>query len=500
MSKITEFALPNSWIKVPLKELLEIQYGKSLSAKFRVTTGSVPVSGSSGIVGCHTEALVTEDCIVIGRKGSVGAVYLFEVPCWPIDTTYFIHTPIGLLLRYTYYQLNTLALATLDKSTTIPGLNRDHLYDVKFALAPLKEQTRIVEKIEELFSDLDAGVAELKAAQKKMAQYRQSLLKAAVEGELTAEWRKNNKVQESGAQLLARILAERRTRWEAKQLAKFKEQGKTPPKGWQDRYSEPVKPDAANLPGLPEGWVWASVDQCSAFEDAAITDGPFGSNLKSAHYTESGPRVIRLKNIGEGIFIDAKAHISEDHYLSLKKHAVEAEDIVVAMLGEDLPRSCLIPEGIAPGIVKADCARIRVKSDMLLPAFLNTCLNSQNTKQRVSSLIKGIGRPRINLQHIRGICIPLPPMAEQAQIVSIISDAFDKVDCQVESIQFSLKQSAAQRKNILKSAFSGQLVAQDPSDEPASLLLERIRAKRAAQSAHDKSRQRKSKPLHKDTK
>jgi type I restriction enzyme S subunit len=446
------------------------------------------------------------------------------------------------------------------RASVVPSIRKSDVADIVFSLPPFKEQTRIVEKLEELFTDLDAGVAELKAAQKKLAQYRQSLLKAAVTGELTAEWRASvhgstvrqahssprtvlacepildavrpepveghvsppdhpstlplvlsapavhpstssgrtagaaeasgrtgektrTEETETGAQLLERILKERRTRWEEKQLARFKEQGKTPPKGWQDKYPEPVQPDTANLPELPEGWVWASVDQCSSFEDAAITDGPFGSNLKSAHYTVAGPRVIRLKNIGEGVFVDAEAHISEAHYQSLKKHAVETDDVVVAMLGEDLPRACLIPMGFAPGIVKADCARIRVNSDVLLPDFLNNCLNSQNTKQRVSSLIKGIGRPRINLTHVRGICIPLPSLTEQTQIVSVITVAFDEVSQQLDAIQHSLTQAAAQRKNILKSAFSGQLVPQDPNDEPASMLLERIRAERGAQGA-----------------
>jgi hypothetical protein len=121
------------------------------------------------------------------------------------------------------------------------------------------EQTRIVAKLEELLSDLDAGVAELKAAQKKLGQYRQSLLKAAVEGALTAEWRAAQKVgagdtaPETGAQLLARILTERRARWEAKQLAKFAEQGKTPPKDWQNKYPEPVQPEYHRLAGVAGG-------------------------------------------------------------------------------------------------------------------------------------------------------------------------------------------------------------------------------------------------------
>lgn len=138
---------------------------------------------------------------------------------------------------------------------------------IPFLLPPAAEQTRIVAKLEELLSDLDAGVAELKTAQKKLAQYRQSLLKAAVEGALTAEWRAKNTPTETGAQLLDRILQERRARWEAKQLAKFAEQGKASPKDWQKKYPEPVRPDTTGLPELPDGWVWASLD-------ALIDDGP----------------------------------------------------------------------------------------------------------------------------------------------------------------------------------------------------------------------------------
>jgi len=125
-----------------------------------------------------------------------------------------------------------------------PRVKFDQLGKFQLHLPPAAEQTRIVAKLEELLSDLDAGVAELKAAQKKLGQYRQSLLKAAVEGALTADWRaaqhaaptgKTGKTApfESGAALLARILTERRRRWEARQLAKFQAQGKPPPKDWQ---------------------------------------------------------------------------------------------------------------------------------------------------------------------------------------------------------------------------------------------------------------------------
>ena len=160
-------------------------------------------------------------------------------------------------------------------------------------VAPPAEQTRIVDKLEELLSDLDAGMAELKAAQKKLAQYRQSLLKAAVEGRLTEAWRaQHGEPEESGAQLLARILRERRARWEAKQLAKFDAQGKAPAKGWQDKYPEPLTVEAISAHQLPAGWVWATIDQLSI-------DQRYGTSAKTGE-TGSGVPVIRMGNIQDG--------------------------------------------------------------------------------------------------------------------------------------------------------------------------------------------------------
>jgi len=371
-----------------------------------------------------------------------------------------------------------------------PRVKFEALGKFQIDLPPHAEQIRIVAKLDELFSDLDAGVAELKTAQKKLGQYRQSLLKAAVEGALTAEWRTQNAPAETGAQLLERILTERRARWEAKQLAKFAEQGKAPLKDWKRRYPEPVQPVTADLPELPDGWVWASVDQCS-LDESAITDGPFGSNLKSSHYQETGPRVIRLQNIGDGVFLDARAHISQAHYEKLTKHAVEEDDLVVAMLGEVLPRACILPPGVSPAIVKADCARVRLNTNLALPQVLMSQLNSKPVRDAVLKFVKGIGRPRINLGHIRAIPVAICPMEEQLEIEKAVVEAQMSIKEQLKAIELSLKQSAAQRQNILRAAFAGQLVSQDPNDEPASVLLESIRAERAAREKLPKARKTK---------
>src|SRR5688572_14842785 len=105
---------------------------------------------------------------------------------------------------------------------------------------------------------------------------------------------------------------------------------------------------------LPRGWTSVVVEDLVS-SPGDLTDGPFGSNLKTEHYQESGPRVIRLQNVGDGAFLDDQAHISAAHFSRLRKHEAIAGDIVVAMLGSNLPRACAVPSSVGLAIVKADC-------------------------------------------------------------------------------------------------------------------------------------------------
>ncbi len=446
----------------------------NVSEDFHVATGEMLLSWSA-----------TVDVFVWNREPALVNQHIFRVA--PDEAI----VDKALLFHWLKVAIDQLLDSEHLHGSTMKHINRGPFMAHRIPLPPLREQRRIAEALEELLSDLDVGVAELQAAQRKLRKYRQSLLKAAVEGDLTADWRAAyGTPRETGAELLQRILTERRARWEQKQLARFAEQGKTPPKDWQAKYPAPVAPDIAELPSLPAGWVWATIDQCSIDENG-ITDGPFGSNLKSEHYTKSGPRVIRLQNIGDGRFLDAHAHISEDHYERLQKHAVIEGDVVVAMLGDVLPRSCAIPAGIAPAIVKADCARVRLNPELVPPEFAVAVLNAEPTRKRVNQLVKGIGRPRVNLGHIRSISLPLPPRAEQNRITEVLSEFLESCDSQNSAIERGFYLSAAQRKNILKAAFAGQLIPQDPTDEPAGALLARISDERVKQSSQPKARRTK---------
>lgn len=169
------------------------------------------------------------------------------------------------------------------------------------------------------------------------------------------------------------------------------------------------------LPVLPPGWRWSRLDELAAPVPNAITDGPFGSNLKTEHYTPAGPRVIRLQNVGDGEFIDASAHVSTERFELLRRHEVVAGDVVIAALGEILPRACVVPNSVGPAIVKADCPRIRPHPEVD-SRYLTAALNSALVRDQAAAIIAGVGRPRLNLSKVKGLLIPTPPAAEQRRI------------------------------------------------------------------------------------
>jgi hypothetical protein len=206
---------------------------------------------------------------------------------------------------------------------------------------------------------------------------------------------------------------------------------------------------------LPVNWRWATIAELAAKEPNAITDGPFGSKLKTAHYTASGPRVIRLQNVGDGVFVDAPAYISEEHFATLQRHRALAGDLVIAALGENPPRSCIVPEWLGPAIVKADCIRLKTSPDVSAK-FVNFALNSEDTRRRTKKIVHGVGRPRLNLSEIKSIAIPLPPFDEQERIVAAIERQFSRIDAGVTALHRVTSRAQQLRASILDLALQGE--------------------------------------------
>jgi type I restriction enzyme S subunit len=200
---------------------------------------------------------------------------------------------------------------------------------------------------------------------------------------------------------------------------------------------------------LPPGWARTTVG-----EIATLTDGPFGSNLKTSHYVDSGPRVVRLQNIGDGFFRDEHAHITAKHFDTLVKHEVRAGDIVAASLGDDPPRACIVPGWLGRAIVKADCIRIRA-AEGVEPGFLMWMLNSRPVRAQAATRVKGIGRPRLGLGGLRALAIPMPPLNEQRRIVAAIEEHLSRLDAADASLAAALRRLEVLRRSALAAAMNG---------------------------------------------
>lgn len=229
---------------------------------------------------------------------------------------------------------------------------------------------------------------------------------------------------------------------------------------------------------LPKGWAISTVAELAAAEPRSIVDGPFGSALKSNDYTSEGVRVIRLSNLGSGVFESHDvAFVSHEKYDLLRAHDARPGDIVVAALGDPVGRACIVPEDIGTAIVKADCFRVRVSSE-LDKRFLLSALNSPQVREHFSEQARGVGRLRINLEILRSACLPLPPLAEQRRIVAKLDALTARTARARAELDRASLLSSPQRQSLLRAAVSGELTAlwrTEHETESVTVLLERVK-------------------------
>lgn len=229
-------------------------------------------------------------------------------------------------------------------------------------------------------------------------------------------------------------------------------------------------------------WPVYSLESILADPKSGLMDGPFGSKLKSEHYTPSGVRVIRLGNIGVGEFKHGdKSYIDTSHASMLTRHAVAPGDLVISALAEPVGRCCEIPRSVLPAIVKADCVRFRPRED-INRRFIMHWLNSPEARKNAEARSHGVGRLRINLAEIRELSIPVPPRAIQDAVVAAIEEHWSKLDIAVASLSRAKTNVKRAKASMLKAAVEGRLVpteaalalAKGQDYEPASSLLARI--------------------------
>ena len=347
-------------------------------------------------------------------------------------------------------------------------------------LPPLLEQHRIVAEVETQFTRLDASVAALRRVQANLKRYRASVLKDACEGRLVpteAELsRSEGREYEPADVLLERILAEHRVRWESQE----KRRGK---------YKEPSAPDTSALPELPEGWVWATAEQL-------IARSEYGTSVKCS-YDARGLPVLRIPNIvaGEIDLTDVK-YATQPVPVDSETALVKGDVLMCRTNGSVrlVGKTAVVNSEMEPYHGFASyLLRFRLMETEVLPKWFHLYATSQLGRTFIEqNAASSAGQNNVSLSLIHTMPIPLPPFAEQQRIVAEVERRLSVVQQADATVEANLARAERLRQSILKQAFSGRLVPQDPDDESASVLLERIRAEREAEAQVSAARKGKS--------
>jgi len=418
--------------------------------------------------------------VVFARTGSIEKAWHVENPPEAIFASYLIRgRPIEIavgdwLAKFVQSKDYLEQISAVGAGIGRENVNARNLGQISFPLPPLAEQRRIVAKIEALQERSRRAREELSEVEPLLQQFRQSVLAAAFRGDLTADWRAAHPNIEPASELLHRIRAERCRRWEQAELAKYEAKGQKPPKNWQDKYEEPEPVDDLELSELPEGWVWATVDEISSH----IVDCPHST----PKWTEAGKLCVRTTEFRPGHLDIANARFVSQETFDERNYRLKPQpgDILYSREGGILGISCQVPSDTELCLGQR---MMLMRTDVhFFSRLLMHWLNSPRTLDRVKRLTLGSASPHLNVGEVKRFPVPVAPLDEQSKLLEQIESCLATPEVCGQMATDYEQQLDQLDQSILVKAFYGELVPQDPDDEPASALLERIREQKAGQA------------------
>lgn len=470
--------LKSGWTWAPLSELAELGTGHTPSRQFpEYWDGDVPWIGLRDANRHHggviedTEQHVTElglansaarwlpkDTVCLSRTASVGYVVKMARPM--ATSQDFVTWSCGCALDPEYLMRALLAegsdIRRFGNGSTHTTIYFPEVKAFHIALPPLPEQRRIVAKLDALDAREKRARADLDRIPALVARAKQAILAKAFRGELTADWRKAN--SENAAQKLTAV---RESRKANPRLARRQETTKIP--------------DFS----MPGSWAWISPDEVAADEKYSIGIGPFGSNLVKSDYREAGVRLVFVRDIRrESFSADDARYVEITKAAELHQHLARPGDVLITKMGDPPGDSCVFPPNAAPAIITADCIKLTPHADLAVSNYLNFCIRSEQVQSQFKGITAGVAQQKVSLERFRQLALPIAPLAEQAEIVRRIESAFAKIDHIAADAALASKLLTRLDQAILTKAFRGELVPQDPIDEPAEALLDRIKAAR----------------------
>jgi type I restriction enzyme S subunit len=425
--------LPEGWATRCIGQILDARYGKALPQKAR-RGGGIAVYGSNGPVGAHDEAITAAPVIVIGRKGSVGAINYSEEPVWPIDTTYFIDKFSVFEPEFLRGLLLQLGLDQMDRSTAIPGLSREQLYERRARIPPLAEQHRIAERLDEIDRRRASVGARLQTVRTVLERLRSAVFAAACSGRLTEDWR--NVHPEVTADKLHAELIKRRNDTSSRQDVPPSEHGLT---------------SEVQLDLLPSSW---SLVRLGDILDVSTGATPLRKNR--AFYDDGTIPWVTSGAVNARTITSPTELITP---LALKETNVKLfppGTLLVAMYGEGQTRGRVAELAIEAGTNQAVAAVLFTEATAPIRPFIR--LFFEDSYRRVRALSVGGVQPNLNLGMIKDTLIPLPPHEEQDEIVRLATVALETVDRLTTQLAQSQETLDSVSRASLVKAFRGELV------------------------------------------
>ena len=454
---------------------------------------------------CSTPNKVSEaGATLLTVRAPVGPTNLADVRCCIGRGLAAIHPLDEVPEKFVLYLFRSREseISGAGTGSTFSAINGDFLKNLSVNLPPAPEQHRIVAKIEELFSELDKGIENLKLARAQLAVYRQALLKHAFEGKLTADWREAHQDQlESADQLLARIREERDKSFEREMeqwsnvVAKWEDSlagEKSPPKPQKLKPFQRDQRPAVSVE-TPQSWPIFYLDEIVISIGQGWSPKCEGFSAKKGNWG-----VIKTTAIQSLEFLGHEnkqlpAGLYPRPWLLIVK-----DDILITRAG---PRSrcgivCRVKDSPEKLMLCDKAYRLRIPESVVSSGYMELLLNSTESSNRIEALKTGINDSGVNITQsgFLNLAFQIPPLTEQHEIQRILAEVLSVIDNVESDIETNLQKAEALRQSILKKAFAGELVPRDPADEPASVLLARIRAERATAKSATSPKQRGRKP------
>lgn len=474
--------LPEQWEITKLPDFTNVVMGQSpLSETYNLDKNGLPFFQGKTEFGAiypkinkycsKPNKIAEEGATLLSVRAPVGPTNLAKTRCCIGRGLAAIHPIGGVDPKFIFLLLRSIELNLAGEGTgsTFKAITKAYVDELTFAVPPLNEQKRIVAKIEELFSELDNGIAALKTAREQFKVYRKALLKHAFEGKLTAKWREENTDKlETPEQLLASIQQERN-----KKLQELAQEGDNEARRYLSKIEKAKVNHSEKKLNISAKWV-SLIEICTLIVDC---------HNKTAPYENQGIWLIRTPCVKDGkIFLNEEARfISEETYeYWAKRCPPKAGDIIFtreAPMGE----VCVVPENTR--ICMGQRMMLLRPPRHLTSKYLLYSMMEPSFQSRMNATAVGTGVKHLRVGDVEKLCIPLFSQAEQSVIIDILDSKLSVVEVLEKEVENSLNKSETLRQSILKNAFSGNLVPQDPNDEPASELLERIKAEKEQKKA-----------------